>query len=629
MRKNWFSILSSNRWKIFILLLKIVSARVFATEQSAKLLRPVKSQILEQSTRSPQLDFASSKYDTITKLESKSDRHLYPPQYQAHESEILVVEDGSIENLDSKSNGDNFGSLNEAENANPSPLALTQEEISLVFRIASNADHVEGNTENGDSGDKALSVNSFVMEHFVVTFENYRDHLSGISRRFPWAGVMQFLVSINVVCPIVSFVQNIFVSRPSVGIQTNQGHPQNPDGTLPRPWKDLRGYEEYFIDEDTVEAERTSYYFIYRMYDTFYAYATESTEHKELLNPIAPGWGPQRIHFRNATSIGGQWRESPFSVVTERAGHVIVAMRGTIYQDEYEASSLFHFTEPVETESYFPGKVHYGAFNLFKDMLPPLLLDIESRKPRRITLVGHSVGGVIATMLGAYLGQKYAKIKKEGHEQFEIEVLTIGSYAPGNKDFWEAAKGYMNVRNLKYLGEGWIDEDGEGTEKMYTMGDVVAQAPGVSLPTCTSSETSPTGGKESRKGAYWNDYYMPPCTVAIYPSSLPNTQAWRTRTNMLDPASMTVAMNHKCPYTCWLTSGTGDPDTRCYFEEQIQEQQQGVRAWIGSLWAQNKKMGASIIALQEGEICRKTKANLQLDLDSTRDPRVRGSRGQM
>lgn len=55
-----------------------------------------------------------------------------------------------------------------------------------------------------------------------------------------------------------------------------------------------------------------------------------------LLNPIADGWRNQRVHFRNASSFHGTIRNlSPFYLTAEKDGHVMVVIRGTLFEDEW------------------------------------------------------------------------------------------------------------------------------------------------------------------------------------------------------------------------------------------------------------------------------------------------------
>jgi hypothetical protein len=436
-------------------------------------------------------------------------------------------------------------------------------------------------------------------------------------------------------CPTVKFVsESVALNPPSIGIYTRQGEPLNPDGTLPRPWVDLKGYEGDFVEESVIKAEKDTYYFLFKMYDTFYAFATDTKVDRQLINPLAAGWGPQRVHWRNASTVGGQWRETPFSLVTQKGGHVLVVVRGTMYRDEWRANSVFHLTKHGETDDYFPGRVHTGAFRLFKTMLPFWLEDIRGRNPTKITVLGHSLGGVISTMLGAYFGRREGEGGRAGG--VEVEVLTVGAYATGDRTFWEAAKGGMNVRNLKFLGEGWTEGGEEGERrKMYTMGDVAAQAPGVPLPNCFVLEAP---GEEEEGGMVDgrpNEFFMAPGTVPIWPGMLRNAEAWRGKTDMLDPRQMAIFLCHKCSYTCWLTEGVRDPESRCFFPEQQQEGQQEGQQQQQGWWAgvmkriRRKGEGGRGVgrALGEGEICRRAEMDADADYNPGRDPRIRGSVG--
>ena len=283
------------------------------------------------------------------------------------------------------------------------PQSLTEDDVEVLLFAAS------GDTDpqaSGVAADKAATPVSPVVERFVVAFENYRNHLSGASRFYPWAGVMEFFVANRILCPALHFLLLVLTSNPpSIGIVTAEKQPLNPDGTLPRPLKDLRGYEDMFVDEATLQAERNTYYYFYKMYDNLYAYALANKPSKTMLDPVAAGWYNQRVHFRNATHFGGTLRTSPFYVTVEKDGHVAVLLRGTMFRDEWEKDFMSRLTQPGETEPYFGGRVHAGTFRLFQEMVPHLMADLEARKPKHITLAGHSLGGGLSLMMGAYLGK--------------------------------------------------------------------------------------------------------------------------------------------------------------------------------------------------------------------------------
>ncbi len=476
------------------------------------------------------------------------------------------------------------------------PQALTEDDVEVLLFAAS------GDTDpqaSGVAADKAATPVSPVVERFVVAFENYRNHLSGASRFYPWAGVMEFFVANRILCPALHFLLLVLTSNPpSIGIVTAEKQPLNPDGTLPRPLKDLRGYEDMFVDEATLQAERNTYYYFYKMYDNLYAYALANKPSKTMLDPVAAGWYNQRVHFRNATHFGGTLRTSPFYVTVEKDGHVAVLLRGTMFRDEWEKDFMSRLTQPGETEPYFGGRVHAGTFRLFQEMVPHLMADLEARKPKHITLAGHSLGGGLSLMMGAYLGKLW-----DG-EGPTVDVLTFGAYSPGDKAFWDCASKHMNVRNVKYLGEGWTEQDGD---KMYTMGDMVAQAPGVPLPNCPRLSG---GGSEDEV----SEFYMLPSAVPFWPTSLRNTKEWRVRTDMLRPTQQSVVRNHKCAYTCWLTEGVGDPDNLCHFEEEQP-------TWWKTLLGQ-----AQGPRLTPGEICTRTELDPS-DFDLSLDARIRGRAG--
>jgi len=580
-----------------------------------------------------------------------------PEQQQQQETTVVVNDDGSIEPLaisdDTLIDPSSLASTESSSSLDipPSPISsssssssdkasashlppLTEEEVASIFSIAA-AEDDDKQMQQQQQGDKAATPGTLIMERFATSFEKYRNRLSSVSRYYPWAGVIEFLVSIGAACPTINLISEVIaLNPPSIHILTKQRHPLNPDGTLPRPWVDLKGYGGDFVDEGVIAKEKDTYYFLYKMYDSFYSFATDTKVDRTVINPLAPGWGPQKVHWRNASTTGGQWRETPFSLVTQKGGHVLVVLRGTMFRDEWLANSIYHFTKHGETDEYFAGRVHTGAFRLFVEMLPFLLDDIRGRNPKRVTFVGHSLGGVIATFLGAYLGKREGEGGREGGVL--VEVLTIGAYAPGDKTFWEAAKGGMNVRNLKFLGKGWTEggEEGGKKRKMYTMGDVAAQAPGVALPNCFIFEASAEEEEGAVADGRPNDFYMPPATVPIWPGSIRNSQAWREKSDMLDPQRMALVMGHKCSYTCWLSEGVGDPDSRCYFAEQQQEDGRWSAGLVGGWWAGvwGRMRGEGEVregrrVLREGEICRRTEVDVDADYNPARGPRIRGSVG--
>ncbi len=55
-----------------------------------------------------------------------------------------------------------------------------------------------------------------------------------------------------------------------------------------------------------------------------------------LSDPIADSWRNQRVHFRNASSFHGTIRNlTPLYMTAEKGGHVMVVIRGTLFEDEW------------------------------------------------------------------------------------------------------------------------------------------------------------------------------------------------------------------------------------------------------------------------------------------------------
>jgi hypothetical protein len=58
-------------------------------------------------------------------------------------------------------------------------------------------------------------------------------------------------------CPGLTALRTVLTNiPPTLGHLTTMRKPLNPDGTLPRPLKDLVGFEGDFIDDETIRSER-------------------------------------------------------------------------------------------------------------------------------------------------------------------------------------------------------------------------------------------------------------------------------------------------------------------------------------------------------------------------------------
>lgn len=150
---------------------------------------------------------------------------------------------------------------------------------------------------------------------------------------------------------------------------------------------------------------------------------------------------------------------------------------------------------------------------------------------------------------------------------------------------------HVNVRNVRYLGEGRVVEDGQ---TLYTLGDVIPQSPSHNVnhirmsvpapfncPPIFHSPRTPLNPtlqyQQMNRCPYVtdpgnpplpNEYWAPGSTVAFYPSSLRNAKEWRKRSNLLNLRRFRTIDNHHCSISCFLTEGVNDPETRCRFPDE-------------------------------------------------------------
>lgn len=87
-----------------------------------------------------------------------------------------------------------------------------------------------------------------------------------------------------------------------------------------------------------------------------------------------------------------------------------------------------------------------------------------------------------------------------------------------------------------------------------------------------SSSSSPALGPacyENRSSSVESySYGRVPSTVPFYAKDMPNTETWLKQENyILDLTAFNTGIMacHLCSYLCYVSQGSGDPDTRCYF----------------------------------------------------------------
>lgn len=209
--------------------------------------------------------------------------------------------------------------------------------------------------------------------------------------------------------------------------------------------------------------------------------------------------------------------------------------------------------------------MHRGAFAVFQEMAHHLLADLEARRPREITFTGHSLGGTLALFSAAFVAKVW-----DGRG-VKLNVVTFAMMVPGDQHFWDCVKSKANVRNIRYLGEGRVEQDGK---VLYTLGDVIPQSPS---PIVNHIRMCPYVTDPGNQGLP-NTYYAPGATVAFYPHQLRNGKEWQKRSDLLNLRRFRNIDAHHCSYTCWLTEGTTDPETRCRFPDERNS------GWWHRLW---------------------------------------------
>lgn len=102
-------------------------------------------------------------------------------------------------------------------------------------------------------------TNAAIFRSLIPAIEGIRASLPGLYKHFHWAGVLQFILEYGMGCPAITATRTILTNvPPTFGHLHSMRQPVNPDGSLPRPLKDLVGFDGDFIDEATVQAERST-----------------------------------------------------------------------------------------------------------------------------------------------------------------------------------------------------------------------------------------------------------------------------------------------------------------------------------------------------------------------------------
>lgn len=102
-------------------------------------------------------------------------------------------------------------------------------------------------------------TNAAIFRPLIPAIEGIRASLPGLYKHFHWAGVFQFILEYGMGCCAITATRTILTNvPPTIGHLHSMRQPVNPDGSLPRPLKDLVGFDDDFIDEATVQVERST-----------------------------------------------------------------------------------------------------------------------------------------------------------------------------------------------------------------------------------------------------------------------------------------------------------------------------------------------------------------------------------
>lgn len=202
--------------------------------------------------------------------------------------------------------------------------------------------------------------------------------------------------------------------------------------------------ELVYSDEEKIKDTLTKSY----DFDTFFYYSKQS--HKKMLQK---GWAKLFMVFFKSKTPLIDLQFMHLSKVDKKTGKnlIVVVFRGS--QEPQDWMTNFNLNEDKFEGK---GRVHKGfhqAMKLFfktikeKDLtdtnLPPTILEnIKNiNNNSQIILIGHSLGGALATIAGCYLYEK-------GVQKENLEVYTFGAPPVGTKDFTQYYDNKINLYRL-------------------------------------------------------------------------------------------------------------------------------------------------------------------------------------
>ncbi|MDP0499193.1 MAG: lipase family protein [Verrucomicrobiota bacterium JB022] len=211
----------------------------------------------------------------------------------------------------------------------------------------------------------------------------------------------------------------------------------------------------YAVARDWIEADRPE--------DNVYAWdqaalaAEGFTRHTSLVWGRSLAWrrkfGPRRPGQPHMYQWVEEW--APLVVAGSPAGDdtLYVGVRGTLLRRDWDTNMNFSKIRRV-LGGIDLGQVHQGFFKTYESCSPRLveqLTQLLAQAPgiRRVVVVGHSLGGALATLLGASLAIDPWR-QAAGIE--EVTVYTLASPRVGDRSFVDAvaalpALDFYNIQN--------------------------------------------------------------------------------------------------------------------------------------------------------------------------------------
>ncbi len=141
---------------------------------------------------------------------------------------------------------------------------------------------------------------------------------------------------------------------------------------------------------------------------------------------------------------------SKMGLMVESETEIIVALRGSVSKADM-LTDAYIWNSWLQKEAFNgeeKGRVHVGfnrTFESFKDELSQLILSALCKGKRRVTFVGHSMGGALANLAALY----FARLAQE-KEMSDLEIKLVSFNAPrlGSKNFADKLHELIGKQNI-------------------------------------------------------------------------------------------------------------------------------------------------------------------------------------